>query len=938
MSPESETKNNLPPVVLVDGSSYLFRAFHALPPLMNSKGQPTGAIKGVVNMIRSLVLDNPNSVVTVVFDAKGPTFRHEQYPEYKANRPPMPVDLRVQIEPIHQIIRAMGLPLLCVSGVEADDVIGTLALQATEQGRDCLISTGDKDMAQLVTEHVSLINTMKNEHLDVAGVTAKYGFGPEHMIDYLALMGDKVDNIPGVPGVGEKTAKALITGLGGLDELFENLEKVPELGFRGAKTMPKKLQENEDKARLSYELATIKCDVELEQNLNDLSMGDADEAELLRLYSDLEFRTWVKDMGGSVKPGTKTAVSQTTETDTPVEIPEFPANTDFKCVVTENGLNQLVDEIRRTKQVTLELVLAAGHYLDAPLIGLALSPEVGVGYYLPFICSGEGTPELLAAEASVAKLRPVLESYSFEKIGHDLKVLRHVLGRFNIKLANTKQDTKLKSFVLDSTLKRVSSLDRHFDPMSLDNLVRRYLEQEAKTLVDVAGPFGAKQIPLDQIPLEDSTPYLAQRADVMLRLNQVLDLHLANRPSLMGVYSGIEQPLVPVLTHVEENGAVLDTDYLNELSTTFKDRMAVLEHEAHEEAGETFNLGSPKQIGAILFEKLNLPVLAKTSSGQPSTNEEVLTELALTYDLPKRILEYRHLSKLVGTYTDPLPEMVLPETKRVHTTYNQVGAATGRFSSNDPNLQNIPVRSEEGRAIRKAFVAPAGYRMVAADYSQIELRIMTHLSQDENLITAFQQGRDIHRATAAEVFGLEEEEVTSDQRRSAKAINFGLIYGMSAFGLAKQLGIRRGEAQQYVDSYFNQYPGVKRYMDETRSNAIETGYVETLFGRRLYLPDIRASKHMLRKAAERTAINAPMQGTAADIIKRAMIDVHGWLVHEDLDVKMIMQVHDELVFEVKEKDVDRFVEGVTFRMQHAANLDVPLVVDVGMGNNWEEAH
>ncbi|AJQ93148.1 DNA polymerase I [Gynuella sunshinyii] len=931
------------PVILIDGSSYLFRAFHAMPPLTNSKGQPTGAVKGVINMVRSMVLEYPDSIIAVVFDAKGPTFRHQQYAEYKANRPPMPDDLRVQIEPIHAIIKAMGLPLLCVEGVEADDVIGTLARQATEQGRECIISTGDKDMAQLVSEHVRLVNTMKNEVLDVQGVNDKYGFGPEHMIDYLALMGDKVDNIPGVPGVGEKTAQALIAGIGGLDDLYANLDKIAGLTFRGAKTMAKKLEDNKELAYLSHQLATIKCDVELDYAVDTLRHDTPDKDALLNLYLEQEFKTWVNELGGDMpaKPAAngRSAESVSSQQTEAVETElEFPQTTQAKCVATQEGLKQLIEQIWSARQLALVPVREKGHYLRTRLTGLAFCMTPGTAYYLPFSCQAEDTPVLLDDHLALELLKPVLESYDITKIAHDIKALRHAFKPYGIRLANCKQDTMLKAFVADSTIRRVSELSAHFGHLSIDNLVRRYLNWSPQTIEEVAGATGVKQKTIDSLPLNESTRYLAEQADAVMRMNIWLDARLAATGELEKVYTGIEQPLIPVLTRVEDAGAMLNVEYLHSLTEKFRQRMGVLEREAHEEAGEAFNLSSPKQIGVILFEKQGLPVLQKTATGQPSTNEEVLSELALTYDLPKRILEYRHLNKLVGTYTEPLPGLVNPDTGRVHTSYNQAGAATGRFSSNDPNLQNIPVRSEEGRAIRQAFIAPEGYKIVAADYSQIELRIMTHLSQDQNLIKAFREGRDIHRATAAEVMGVAEDQVSSEQRRNAKAINFGLIYGMSAFGLAKQLGIGRKEAQEYVDTYFARYPGVRRYMDETRAEASETGYVETIFGRRLYLPDIKASKQMLRKAAERTAINAPMQGTAADIIKRAMVDVQAWLGSSRLDATMIMQVHDELIFEVPERNVEEFIHGVKLRMQHAADIDVPLVVDVGVGENWEQAH
>jgi len=945
------------PIILVDGSSYLFRAFHAMPPLTNSQGLPTGAIKGVINMMRSLEQQYAGSEIFVVFDAKGPTFRHEQYAEYKANRPPMPDELRVQIAPIHDIIRAKGHPLICIEGVEADDVIGTLAAHATEKGIDCVISTGDKDMAQLVNGHITLVNTMTSEKLDVDGVTAKYGFGPELMIDYLGLMGDKSDNIPGVPGVGQKTATALIAGLGSLANIYDNLDKIATLEFRGAKTMAAKLAEHKEQAMLSYQLATIKCDVALETRLEDLVQTAPDNEALLRLYTDLEFRTWINDLnlnaGDSSSATSDTAPANDTAAHSidsagaastgsdlpqPTAIDGLSVPCTVTCVASEAGLEQVLAEIAQAGQCAISLIRAPGHYLQQRPMAIALATQVGAAYYVPFQCDDPESPPLLDEYLCFHKLKPMLENYDITKLGHDLKSLRHQLDHYGIEPAHFYDDVWLKAFVYNSALRRASSLDKSAGALSIDSLVRHYCDWQPTTYVDVAGTPGTKQKLPAAVPLDQMSQWAGEQADAVLRINRWLTAHMPANSDLGRVYSGIEQPLIPVLQRVERRGTLLDTDYLNTLSQSFSDRIAALETTVYEEAGETFNLSSPKQLGVILFEKMGLPVLQKTATGQPSTNEAVLSELAATYSLPKHLLEHRHLSKLVGTYTQPLPKLVNSDTGRVHTSYNQAGAATGRFASNDPNLQNIPIRSAEGRAIRRAFVAAPGRKIVAADYSQIELRIMTHLSQDATLIKAFNDGQDIHRATAADIMGLAPEDVTTEQRRNAKAINFGLIYGMSAFGLAQQLDISRTEASAYVEAYFERYPGVRRYMDETRVLAAEKGYVETLFGRRLYLPDINAGKQMLRKAAERTAINAPMQGTAADIIKRAMVDVQSWLDSSHMNAHMIMQVHDELVFEVPEAELEAFTTGVAMRMQHAADLDVPLIVDIGVGDNWDEAH
>jgi len=933
------------PIVLVDGSSYLFRAFFAIQNLSTSDGTPTNAIRGVISMVRKLVSDYPDSRIAVVFDAKGPTFRNDIYDQYKANRPPMPDELRVQIDPIHTIIRAMGLPLLCVPGVEADDVIGTLAHQATHSGCECVVSTGDKDMAQLVSEQVTLLDTMKNETLDVAGMTAKYGFGPELMVDYLALMGDKVDNIPGVPGVGPKTALGLIQGLGGLDDIYANLDKIATLDFRGAKTLSKKLEDHKEQAYLSYLLATIKLDCELDVRLDELVPADPDNDALLALFQQYEFKTWVRELSGEEAPGKANKTAETasessskqgdnrSDAGTPPAAQD-PDTTDYRVLDTEAKLASFLEQIVEHKALTILPVRELGHYHQSALVGFALAGQPGQAGYVPILAEQGDT---LTEEVVFELLKPVLSQYDVRKSGYDFKAFWHVLMPRSLSAANLALDVQLMAFVYDSTVRRHSDLSNHYSPISLDNLFRTYLEKQPKTIEDFLGKFGKRQLPVQSADPADMGLWFAERADLTGRLAHWLDLALASR-SINGVYEHIEKPLSKVLADVENNGTMLDTTYIRKLSHDFKQRLDALQEQCHELVGTKFNLDSPKQLGEVLFTKMALPVVSKTASGAPSTNEEVLSELATQgYELPQLILSYRHLRKLVGTYTDPLPELV-ESNGRLHTSYNQTGAQTGRLSSTDPNLQNIPVRSQEGRSIRRGFVAPKGYKVVAADYSQIELRIMTHLSQDANLIQAFREGRDIHRATAAEIMGLAENEVTSEQRRSAKAINFGLIYGMSAFSLAKQLGISRGDAKVYVDTYFDRYPGVRKYMEQTRAEAAETGYVETVYGRRLYLPDINSSKQMLKRAAERTAINAPMQGTAADIIKMAMVDVANWLHNSRYKAKMVMQVHDELVFEVPESELDAVIDGVRVRMQHCASLNVPLIVDIGIGDSWEEAH
>ncbi len=917
------------PLVLVDGSSYLYRAFHALPPLTNSKGQATGAVKGVINMLRRMDKDYPGSVVVVIFDAKGKTFRDDIYPEYKAHRPPMPDDLRSQIEPIHNIIRAMGLPILIIDGVEADDVIGTLARQATEQGVDVIVSTGDKDMAQLVTEHVTLVNTMTNTVMDQPGVVDKFGIPAELIIDYLALMGDKVDNIPGVPGVGEKTALGLLQNLGSLDDIYSNLEAVRELGFRGAKKMPEKLAEHKQSAYLSYELATIKTDVSLEQGPKDLAMLPEDKDALLELFKDMEFKTWIKALeeGGTGSSTAAQSSNASGDQDKPSDVIAQIIDTQYTTVLNEDDLNLWLDKIQSAPLFAFDTETTSLDYMEARVVGVSVAVTAGEAAYIPFGHDYLDAPQQLAQALVFEKLKPILENPEIKKVGQNLKYDKSVLANHDIDLQGIAFDTMLESYVLNS------AGSRH----DMDTLAERHLDHKTIHFEDIAGK-GAKQLTFNQIELEKAGPYAAEDADITLRLHQTLWPQLEAEASLSEVFERIELPLLNVLSTIERNGALIDCKLLGEQSVEITQRLDELQKQAFELAGEEFNLGSTKQLGHILFEKLGLPVIKKTPKGAPSTAEEVLQELALDYPLPKLLIEYRGLSKLKSTYTDKLPKMVKPATGRVHTSYHQAVTATGRLSSSDPNLQNIPIRTEEGRRIRKAFIAPEGYKVVAADYSQIELRIMAHLSGDEGLQRAFSEGLDVHKATAAEVFSIDLEAVTVEQRRSAKAINFGLIYGMSAFGLAKQLNVGRYEAQQYIDLYFERYPGVQRYMDETRVEAAEQGYVETLNGRRLYLPEINSRNGMRRQAAERTAINAPMQGTAADIIKLAMLDVASWLEQEKLDARMIMQVHDELVLEVAEAQLDQVIEGLKARMEAAMSLDVPLLVEAGVGDNWDQAH
>lgn len=925
------------PLILVDGSSYLYRAYHAFPPLTNSAGEPTGAMYGVLNMLRSLLLQYQPSHVAVVFDAKGKTFRDELFAEYKSHRPPMPDDLRAQIEPLHSMVKAMGLPLLVTPGVEADDVIGTLALEAEKAGHAVLISTGDKDMAQLVTPNVTLINTMNNTILGPQEVCDKYGIPPELIIDFLALMGDSSDNIPGVPGVGEKTAQALLQGIGGLDALYGNLESIATLSFRGAKTMAAKLEQNKEVAYLSYKLATIKTDVELDLTCAELTVSEPDVDTLQQLFKQYEFKRWLADVEAGVwlenkkGAGAKAAgaAKPAVAAEAPKALVEAKLSQDgYVTILDEATFTDWLARLKKADVFAFDTETDGLDTLTANLIGLSFAIAPGEAAYLPVAHDYLDAPPQLDRAYVLEALKPLLEDDKALKVGQNLKFDMSLLARYGIEMRGIAYDTMLESYVLDSVG------GRH----DMDSLADRYLGHKTITFEEIAGK-GKNQLTFNQIALEQAAPYAAEDADVTLQLHLAMWPQLQQSAELLTVFNEIEMPLLPVLSHIERTGVLIDPAILSAHSQELAKRLAELEAQAHELAEEPFNLASTKQLQAILYEKQKLPVLKKTPGGAPSTNEEVLAELALDYPLPKVILEYRGLAKLKTTYTDKLPLMINPVSGRVHTSYHQAVTATGRLSSSDPNLQNIPVRNDEGRRIRQAFIAPEGYRIVAADYSQIELRIMAHLSQDEGLLKAFAEGKDIHRATASEVFGVPLDKVTGEQRRSAKAINFGLIYGMSAFGLARQLGIPRGEAQRYMDLYFERYPGVLDYMERTRQQASEQGYVSTLDGRRLYLPDVRSSNAMRRKAAERAAINAPMQGTAADIIKRAMIEVDAWLQGQEKPlVRAIMQVHDELVFEVHESVIEEASQRIRQLMEGSMTLAVPLKVDVGVGMNWDEAH
>ena len=925
------------PLVLVDGSSYLYRAFHAFPPLTNSAGEPTGAMYGVLNMLKSLISQVQPSHIAVVFDAKGKTFRDEMFEQYKSHRPPMPDDLRKQIQPLHDIIRALGIPLLVIEGVEADDVIGTLAVAASKANQKVLISTGDKDMAQLVDDNIMLINTMNNTLLDRDAVIEKYGIPPELIIDYLALMGDSADNIPGVAGVGEKTALGLLQGIGSMAEIYANLDKVAELPIRGAKKLGDKLLAEKEMADLSYRLATIKTDVDLDITPKQLTLGASNNDKLTEYFGRYEFKRWLNEVMNG-------ADSITNNNEQPTKINHYQATpalaqdnseealpaiqidrSRYETLLTEADLNRWVEKLKQAKLFALDTETDNLDYMAANLVGISFALENGEAAYLPLQLDYLGAPKTLEKTTALTLLKPVLENPTIQKVGQNFKYDLTIFARNGIDVQGVAFDTMLESYVLNST-------GRH----NMDDLAKRYLGHQTISFEEIAGK-GKNQLTFNQIPLEQAAEYAAEDADVTMKLQQVLWEKLSKEPTLEKLFKEMELPLLGVLSRMERRGVLIDSDALFLQSNEIANRLSELEEQAYVLAGQPFNLASTKQLQEILFDKLGLPVIQKTPKGAPSTNEEVLEELAFSHELPKVLVEHRGLSKLKSTYTDKLPQMVNPQTGRVHTSYHQAVTATGRLSSSDPNLQNIPIRNEEGRRIRQAFIARKGFTVVAADYSQIELRIMAHLSQDQGLINAFTQGKDIHRSTAAEIFGVALDEVTSEQRRNAKAINFGLIYGMSAFGLSRQLGIGRADAQSYMDLYFKRYPGVQTFMHDIREKAKAQGYVETLFGRRLYLPDINSSNGMHRKAAERVAINAPMQGTAADIIKRAMIQLDQKL-QNDPDIEMIMQVHDELVFEVRSEKVAFYSELIKTQMESAADLVVPLIVDVGQGTNWDEAH
>ena len=925
------------PLVLVDGSSYLYRAFHAFPPLTNSAGEPTGAMYGVLNMLKSLISQVQPSHIAVVFDAKGKTFRDEMFEQYKSHRPPMPDDLRKQIQPLHDIIRALGIPLLVIEGVEADDVIGTLAVAASKANQKVLISTGDKDMAQLVDDNIMLINTMNNTLLDRDAVIEKYGIPPELIIDYLALMGDSADNIPGVAGVGEKTALGLLQGIGSMAEIYANLDKVAELPIRGAKKLGDKLLAEKEMADLSYRLATIKTDVALDITPEQLTLGASNNDQLTEYFGRYEFKRWLNEVMNG-------ADSITNNNEQPTKINHYQATTAlaqdnsdetlpaiqidrsrYETLLTEADLNRWVEKLKQAKLFALDTETDNLDYMAANLVGISFALENGEAAYLPLQLDYLGAPKTLEKTTALTLLKPVLENPAIQKVGQNFKYDLTIFARNGIDVQGVAFDTMLESYVLNST-------GRH----NMDDLAKRYLGHQTISFEEIAGK-GKNQLTFNQIPLEQAAEYAAEDADVTMKLQQVLWEKLSKEPTLEKLFKEMELPLLGVLSRMERRGVLIDSDALFLQSNEIANRLSELEEQAYVLAGQPFNLASTKQLQEILFDKLGLPVIQKTPKGAPSTNEEVLEELAFSHELPKVLVEHRGLSKLKSTYTDKLPQMVNPQTGRVHTSYHQAVTATGRLSSSDPNLQNIPIRNEEGRRIRQAFIARESFTVVAADYSQIELRIMAHLSQDQGLINAFTQGKDIHRSTAAEIFGVALDEVTSEQRRNAKAINFGLIYGMSAFGLSRQLGIGRADAQSYMDLYFKRYPGVQTFMHDIREKAKAQGYVETLFGRRLYLPDINSSNGMRRKAAERVAINAPMQGTAADIIKRAMIQLDQKL-QNDPDIAMIMQVHDELVFEVRSEKVAFYSELIRTQMESAADLVVPLIVEVGQGTNWDEAH
>ena len=909
----------------MDGSSYLFRAFHALPPLINSKGQSTGAVKGVINMIRALLKDCSHSNVAIVFDAKGKTFRNDLYADYKSNRPPMPDDLRSQIAPIHEIILAMGLPLIVVEGVEADDVIGTLSLQASKKKINTLISTGDKDLAQLVNSRVTLMNTMTSEILDEAGVLKKFGVKPDRIIDYLALMGDKSDNIPGVPGVGPKTAVKWLVEHDSMEGIIANASAI-------AGKVGERLRENIEQLRLSYELATIKLDVNMDVSISELSKREDNHQKLYELFSELEFKTWIRELDESYGiPDLKErsydmakAQSQAVATGTDAI---SVAEVNYSVVTEAEQLSSLVLEIDKSSRLCINIEVQGTHFLDIEIIGIGLSSGPGHASYIPVGHLCEDSSKQLELKVVLDKIAPLIENKDINKCGYDMKFISHILQTNATKLSSITTDVLLASYVLNSVA------TKH----ELNDIAKKYLNVTLPDFSDLLGK-GRNKLTLSELSVTELAAFANERTDYIHRLSYFLEKELAATQVLDGVYKYFELPLIGVLNRMERNGINLNREVLEKQSDELKISLDSLQERIHEIADEEFNIGSPKQLQSILYDKLKLPILKKTPKGQPSTAEPVLQELADEYELPRFILDHRSLSKLKSTYTDKLPLEVNNSSGRIHSSFQQAVTATGRLSSTDPNLQNIPIRTKEGRRVRQAFVATEGYKLLAADYSQVELRIMAHLSKDQGLLSAFEKEQDVHKATAADVFGVPLSDVKNEQRRSAKAINFGLIYGMSAFGLAKQLGVSRGEAQKYVDRYFEKYPGVKTFMEETQAFADEKGYVETIFGRRLYVPNIHSGNAVVRKAAQRAAINAPMQGSAADIIKLAMIDIDRWLQSNDLDALLLLQVHDELVFEVKEQDADLLSDGVRFRMMSAASIDVPLVVDVGLGSNWEQAH
>ncbi|MDZ4151629.1 DNA polymerase I [Methylicorpusculum sp.] len=901
-----------PYLVLIDGSSFLFRAYHAVPPLTSPQGLPTNAIYGVTNMLRKLMNDYPTEYIAVIFDAPGKTFRHDLYDQYKAHRPPMPDDLRVQIEPLHRLIESMGLPLIMEPDVEADDVIGALARQAEQRDFKVVISTGDKDMAQLVSDHITLDNTMSNTRTDIQGVIEKFGVKPAQIIDYLALMGDSVDNIPGVPKVGPKTAAKWLTEYGTLENLVAHADQIT--GKIG-----ENLRASLDQLPLSKVLTTIKCDIPLRYELDDLKIAPIDKADLAAQLTELGLLSWLKQLNNA--SDLSQAKAERLIEDCP------PVEREYETILTDQDFNRWFEQLNKASLFAFDTETTSLDYSQAEIVGVSFAIEPGKAAYVPLAHDYPDVPEQLDRALILERLRPLLENPKKAKLGQNLKYDANVLANYDITLKGITEDTMLESYVLNSTA------TKH----NMDDLAKEYLGLTTIHYEDVTGK-GVKQISFSEVTLEQATPYAAEDADITLRLHHVLSAKLKELPALLALYKDIEIPLLSVLSRIERNGVLIDCAMLAQHSLELAGQITSIEQHAHNLAGKTFNLGSPKQIQSIIYDQMNIPVIKKTPKGQPSTEESVLQELAIDYPLPKLILDYRSMSKLKSTYTDKLPQQINPKTGRVHTSYHQAVAATGRLSSSDPNLQNIPIRSSEGRRIRQAFISPEGYKIVAADYSQIELRIMAHLSADSGLLAAFSQGQDIHSATAAEVFGVSLDQVTSDLRRSAKAINFGLIYGMSSYGLAQQLGLSRGQAQSYIDLYFARYPGVKQYMERIKAVAKEQGYVETLFGRRLYLPEINSRIAARRQYAERTAINAPMQGTAADIIKRAMISVDQWLRHDKPDAKMIMQVHDELVFEIAETDLNKCVDRIRSIMCSAAQLDVPMIVDIGIGNNWDEAH